>query len=656
LTNTSKTGAIQLAAGHYLAGRVLEAEQIYRKLMADHPSLPMAIAYYRQAVNQQAVNLPGSLPGDLPGNLHGDDPNNALLLALALRLNGQLAESIAAFERVKQLNPTDAVIDLEQSRLLSIVGRLDEARAAVDRAVALQPASPLAHSRLAEFLLQSGQLDEADAACRRAIELNPRMPSFYVQLGQVLNRKNLPGEAQSACIAALECAPDCASAFLARAELLADLKAFDEALADYRRAILLLPDDAGPLVSMSRTLQARGDFAKAELSCRRALTIDERSAPAWECLGRLYQITGQFEKSVECLRRSLEIAPSGVASLHLVMMPHPVQPAETQQLAALLNSPDVAARDRVAAGFALGKVLDDAGEFDQAFSAYASANALFKTVSAQQGHFFDAQDLARTIDQQIATFTPGYFAARADFGDPSDLPVFIVGMPRSGTTLVEQIAASHSRVVGAGELNEIGSIRAMLNPNAPLEVARQQHRQLAQIHLAQLARMGGGAARVIDKMPANILYLGVIAALFPNARVILCERDARDTCLSCFFQLFAKNNLMFSYDLVDCATQYHQQQRITRHWKKVLPLRMLEVQYETLVADPETQSRRIIDFLELDWQPDCLDFHKLNRPILTRSVWQVRQRIYANSVGRWKNYQHHLNELLTALAGSADES
>jgi hypothetical protein len=306
-------------------------------------------------------------------------------------------------------------------------------------------------------------------------------------------------------------------------------------------------------------------------------------------------------------------------------------------------------REQIAAGFALGDVLDESNRFHEAFAAYATANAAFKELSAKDGFRFDGDDLHKTVDELIETITPDSLRCRSDFGQQSELPVFIVGMPRSGTSLVEQIAASHSRVFGAGELMDIPLIRARLAetvfPDSPRHWQRHWHRHLAKIHLARLAMLAGNAERTTDKLPVNIMNLGLIATMFPNARVILCERDPRDTCLSCYFQLFEKNNLMFSYDLADCAIQYAEQQRLTAHWKQVLPLRMLSVQYEQLVTDPETQTRRLIDFLGLDWEPGCLEFHKTDRPVLTKSVWQVRQPVYTRSASRWRHYESHLGPM-----------
>lgn len=243
----------------------------------------------------------------------------------------------------------------------------------------------------------------------------------------------------------------------------------------------------------------------------------------------------------------------------------------------------------------------------------------------------------------------------ADWGNSSELPVFIVGMPRSGTSLVEQIAASHSRVFGAGEIRDIGALAA---ETAPAIAAKDRAliRQRADAHIERLRALGDDALRVTDKLPDNLFQLGVIATLFPGARVIFCRRDPRDLCLSCYFQKFAAGQLLFSYDLADCAKRLIETERLAAHWARVLPLRRHEIRYEDIIADLEGESRRFIDFLGLAWEPGCLDFHRTKRVVATASAWQVRQPLYDRSIGRWRNYRRHLKPLLDTLAEAGYEA
>jgi len=296
----------------------------------------------------------------------------------------------------------------------------------------------------------------------------------------------------------------------------------------------------------------------------------------------------------------------------------------------------------------VAKTLDDADRYDEAFAAYDRANCLYRATRAAQGDRFDASGLRHQVDETIATFTADFFAARAGWGASSDLPVFILGMPRSGTSLVEQIAASHSQIFGAGELREIGEITASLGPAA--NWGEDAALRLAERHLERLRTLDGAAARIIDKLPDNIFQLGSIATLFPRARIVFCRRDARDIGLSCFFQKFAAGHLTFSYDLADCGRRIKETERIAEHWRRTLSLPMLDLDYERLVADLEGESRRLIAFLGLDWEPACLDFHRTARAVQTASSWQVRQPLFDRSAGRWRHYEGHLAPLLEALA------
>jgi hypothetical protein len=247
------------------------------------------------------------------------------------------------------------------------------------------------------------------------------------------------------------------------------------------------------------------------------------------------------------------------------------------------------------------------------------------------------------------------FTAAAEWGNRSELPVFIVGMPRSGTSLAEQIAASHSQVFGGGERKDILRIAdAVLahNRDRPIdEWDMDLARKLADQHIAHLQRLAGPASRATDKLPDNVLHLGISAVLFPGARIIFCRREPRDNSLSCFFQRFGEGNA-FAYDLADCARRYLQVERLAQHWRRVLPLAMLTIDYEALVGDPEGESRRLIEFLGLDWEPACLEFHRAERPVFSASLWEVRQPVFRRSVGRWRHYERHLQPILDVLAAN----
>jgi hypothetical protein len=313
-------------------------------------------------------------------------------------------------------------------------------------------------------------------------------------------------------------------------------------------------------------------------------------------------------------------------------------------------------RDRVAAGFTLGRVCDRHDAYDEAFAAFALANQLLREDRNAHGTVFDRDKFCDLVTQQIAAVTPPAFVATAGWGDPSEVPVFVVGMPRSGTSLVEQIAASHKRVFGAGERMEVFGILSALEEGEvdrpPVKWDRAAVRREATAYVRKLQEIGDGAIRIIDKQPDNILALGQIAVLFPRARVVVCRRDLRDVGLSCHFQYFRDDPLVWTDDLADCGFRARQIERLLDHWRAVLPIPVLEVQYERLVANLETESRRLIDFLGLEWDPACLSFHETDRAVMTASRWQVRQPLYSSSAGRWRHYRRHLGPLLRELEGT----
>jgi tetratricopeptide (TPR) repeat protein len=614
-------------------------------------------------------------------------------LGIASRMNGRLDEAISAFSMAVRINPNYAEAYNDLGTVLKNRGRSEEAVAAYSKAIEIRPSYAEAYSNLGNALRKQGKIDQAIAEFSKAISLSPAFPDAYSNLGCALSEKGLFDEAIAACSEAVKLKPDFAEAhfflaealngklrfkeavteysraiglksdyFEAHASLgvaLAELERFDEALASHGRAAAIMPED--PLVheALGTILWRKRDLTPALESFRHAVALGPDLGTAWNALGTALNALGQFEQASACFRRALEVRPGlTIAYRNLAITgTQMAEAAEIERLNKLLNAPDTPITDRIPAGFALGKLLDETDRFDEAFARYAEANSLVKQVRAGEGERFDGDGLHRQVDRIIDRFSAEFFTERRGWGTTSELPVFIVGMPRSGTTLVEQIAASHAQVFGAGELREIGYIATALGSSDGHSLAEKWTAdsigRAADTHLAHLQKLGGPASRVVDKMMGNAFQLGLIAVMFPSARIIHCRRDPRDNCLSCFFQWFTKGNI-FVYDLADCGRQYLETERVMAHWRKVLPLRMLEVNYEETVADQEGQSRRLIDFLGLPWDPACLNFHQTERFVLTASAWQVRQPIYTRSSGRWQHYEKHLGPLLEVLQGNTN--
>jgi hypothetical protein len=303
---------------------------------------------------------------------------------------------------------------------------------------------------------------------------------------------------------------------------------------------------------------------------------------------------------------------------------------------------DISLTEQATLRFAIGKYCDDVGDFDAAFQSYRKANELLKSVA--QNYDGDAHE--QIVDGLIRAYSREAIVAAARSGSDSTRPVFVVGMPRSGTTLAEQILASHPAVEGAGELrfwSDVGRKYQDQISQGPLDEPTRS--KLAENYLSILTAHSKDAQRVVDKAPRNADYLGIIHSVFPNARIIYMQRDPIDVCLSCYFQQFSQA-LSFTFDLSDLARYYRQHHRLMKHWLAVLPPgTILEVPYAGLVADQVAWTRKMLDFIGLGWDEHCLEFYRTERGVATASSWQVRQKIYNTSIERWRNYEKFIGPL-----------
>ncbi len=513
--------------------------------------------------------------------------------------------------------------DIESANRLHQMGALQGAADAYSRILHRKPDHCGALHRLGLIAYQSGQGDTAVELIRRALAIDPGQAEAHNTLGVVLQMLGRP----------------------------------DEALASFRRAAAADPNFVDAHSNLGVLLKDHGRSDEAVSCFRRALAIDPNHADAQNNLGIALQTMGKFDEAAIEYERALAIRPGHAVAYKNLASVRKVRPGDPLivRIEALLQRHSLCEDDRTLLHFALGKCFDDLGEYDQAFRHYQVANRIRKESSE-----FAAAAYAKETDRLIATFTREFFEQRARFGTESERPVFILGMPRSGTTLVEQIMASHASVFGAGELNYFNQIArdlptmlntAMTFPECTAHIVEETARGLAKGYLDQLRGLSEDAARVTDKMPGNFRHIGLIALLFPQARIIHCRRHPIDVCLSCYFQDFRSQP--FSYDLADIGQYYREYERLMGHWSEVVMLPVMEVRYEDLIADVEKVGRQIIDFCGIGWDDACLTPHRNDRPITTASLWQARQPVYKTSVRRWERYEANLGPLKEALAGAA---
>ena len=430
-----------------------------------------------------------------------------------------------------------------------------------------------------------------------------------------------------------------------------------EAAEAFKKAIACKPDFAEAYYSLAGVLTNQEKVGEALPYYQRVVALDGGFAAGWVGLGSALRSLGRFPEAIEAYEKALAIKPDlGAAHRALTTVRQGIaDAAELDRLRRILDNPEGGLDDRGAAGIAMAKIFDDCRRYDEAFAVATEANKLARAGQLAAEIVYDHDAFRAQNDAVMSIFTPEFFTRTRGWGNPSELPVFIVGYFRTGTTLVEQICASHSQAYGAGELRDIPQISAQIQRMAPnpQNWTPQLFRGLGDRHVQRLTALAPSKLRVLDKMPDNIYMLGLIAAMLPQARVIFCHRDGRDASLSVFFQRFARQ-VAFATDLVDAGRRWHEAERVSAYWRDCLSLPAYHVQYETLVGDFENEARKLIDFLDLDWEPACLEFYKTERAVRTASTWQVRQPLYDTSVGRWRHYEKHMAPLCAAIAVAPD--
>jgi tetratricopeptide (TPR) repeat protein len=540
--------------------------------------------------------------------------------AVALRRAGKIAESIDPLQRAIAVDPAAPHLHHDLGITLQQCHRHPEAASSLQRAVALKPDYAKAYYALGISLQSLGRNETAIVALRRAVELSPKLAGAHGRLGQLLYLEQRYLEARESLRRASAAAPDTTFGRVCEAGVLIAEEKFEEAAQLLRRAVARDPGNFEAVVTLAEVLSYVGDFEAAIAQYERALVLGPDAVTAWSGLVQIKQMT---EADRPLVARVL----------------------------AYLQQQHVSADTRMRLHFALGKAFDDLAEYEDAMRHLDAANQIRRELQP-----FDRTRFRRHLDGAIARYDPRFFAERSRFGVEDETPVFVLGMPRSGTTLVEQILSSHPQIAGGGELpfwrQQVAAFGEVDDPGAIDETTA---RRLAVEYLAVLRGFSATALRVTDKMPFNFLWIGLIRLAFPRARFIHCRRHPLDTCLSIYCTSL-ESIRGFAGDRDDLVFFYREYARLMDHWRAVLPPdRFLEVDYEALTADPETQSRHLVAFCSLEWNEACLFPQKNGRAVLTASKWQARQPVYRTSVERWRRYEPWLGSLreLTSLQLSA---
>jgi tetratricopeptide (TPR) repeat protein len=687
--------AMKVARAHMQAGRLVQAEGILRQILQQRPNdaealHQLAIIAHQTGKTDFAVQLIERALSINP-NVYLYQAN----IGEMYRRLGQVHKAIEHGQAAVTLKPQAAEAHNNLGIAYFDAGDYEAAVAYYDRALEARPRFAEAISNRANALRNLKRFADAEAEYRRAIAINPTYAEAYNNLGSVLRDLERPAEAEHAYARALQLKPNYTEAANNLILALKDLERYDEALALAQKALAANPQNAEALGYMGAVYVDQKKIDLALDALQRSLKLRPNKAETVNMYGRALFEANQPLKAIECYRRAIALKPdysdpynnmgnalkeigkndAALAAFEkcLALAPEQVpafvnladvktfRSSDDPHLVAIqrhLAKGDALSADRrMHLSFAAAKAYDDLKRYDEAFQNYATGNALKRRKVS-----YDEPLILGYFDRIRETFTADLVRSKSGGGVNAAKPIFVLGMPRSGTTLIEQILASHPRVAGGGELRDlmetVGSVRDRDGKQAayPEMAAVLRPEDLAAFGRAYLTRLGRhapNAERITDKMPSNFYFTGLIHLALPGARIIHANRNPVDTCLSCFTKLFAGEQSQ-TYDLGELGRYYRAYHGLMAHWREVLPAgSFLDVQYEDVVADTEGQARRILDYCGLEWDPRVLEFHRTERPVKTASANQVRQPIYGSSVARWRHYERHLGPLLAELGDLA---
>lgn len=669
-----------LATQQHQAGNIRQAEELYRGVLAVDANNSDALHYlgvicyqrrnYQTAVDyiQKAIGINSRVPSyysnlglifqsmGLPKkaedyqrqaiSLNPAYPEAYNNLGTALYAQGRLEDAAAAYKQALSARPQYPEALYNLGIILRDQGKHEEALGLYDRAIALRPDYAEAYNNKGFALQELDRHEEALECYKKAIEIKPDYAESLNNLGVAYLAQGKADEAIERYKKAIGIKPDYAEAYNNLGYALEDRRKHDEAVEAYKKAVSLKPDYAEAYNNMGLALKEAGRLDEAVANHKKAAELKPDFAKAHNNIGNIYQQQGKFELATESYLKAIEIQHDLAAAYRNLVSCRKFAPGDDELLSTIegfLEKGGLKEEDESDLYFALGKINDDLGHYGKAFGHYKKANDYEKT-----RYEFDRDKHSEYIDKIISAYTKEYFAERRLWGSGSGLPVLIVGMMRSGTTLVEQIIASHPKAFGAGELNFWDEQERRLDEQKSVLDDKFADSMAAE-GIAHLRSFSPDAVRITDKMPHNFMRIGLFHLAFPHARIIHCMRNPVDSCLSIYFHKFGGYH-PFAYDLENIAFFCSGYMRLMKHWRSVLPREIfLEVQYEELVEDQEGVSRMLLDFCGLEWNDQCLRFYEHDRAVRTASNWQVRQPVYKSSKERWRNYEPFLGPLASLM-------
>ena len=650
------------------AGGLDEAHKILQQILASDKSQSEAWNLLGWIQSQQK-NFPEAIESiGRAVAMHPTEPSLHRNLGFVYQNATEFDEAVSCFERAVQLAPQDGNVHNELGVALRAKKDYETAVRHLREAVRLQPSVPLFHQNLAEVLGNLGQHEEAIAQYEEAIALAPNDAGLRNGSGVMLQATGKHDAAIDRFREALAAAPNHPLYENNLAAALQSIGEDEEAITHFENILRTMPDSSDTYVNIGNFHLARNDLDSAAHHFSRAIAIDPSHFVAHNNLGSTLLDQGKFSEAAGHFEKSLQSNPEyapAYFNLSDLALNNKFRFTDDQihKIQMLVSGGDLPPESASAMLFAVGNHFDSCGNYAEAFRAYGVANHIQRQLNDAKNISLDLEARETLTEAVMQLFDQAYFDDLPAMGSDSEIPIFVVGMPRSGSTLIEQIISSHPDAVAAGELEEVGRLATKILPRritsekafpfclqdadpATLDETAQQYLEHLQQHDA-VAPHWKELSRVIDKMWHNFFYLGFLYTLFPKARIIHSRRDAMDIGLSCFARRL--HAVHWSWDLEQIGYFYRLYDQLMQHWRKVLPIPMYEVDYESLTQNPEAETRKLIDFCGLSWDDRCLAFHENQTAVRTASRIQVREPIYQSSIGRWKNYAQELAPLKTAI-------
>lgn len=581
-----------------------------------------------------------------------DIPKALRELSSALFGQGKGEEAVACLQRIVELDPGKSVSHFDLSGALARMGKQEEAQAALQESFRLDPKRQNLFE--AVRLQREGRPKDAEMRLREILRDDPTNATATRALGSIALEEGRYKLATRLLRNAVKLAPDYFAAWVDLSRALTEFEQMDDARDAIAEVIKLESSLAYPYVLLGNLESKVGDYEAAVTAFEAALNRQADNGGALAGLGHALKTIGRQEQAIDRYRSCVQSYPAfGEAWWSLAnLKTFRFSDDEVAVMEQHVDQDKLNDETRVNINFALGKAYEDRGDYDKAFNRYDSGNNL-----RRPHEVYDPVQNEALHDQLIELITPQLIAETASHADQSNDPIFIVGLPRSGSTLIEQILASHSHVDGTHELPDLPRVIRTINQwqihgkgyPAAVPLLEPVHiKELGEQYLEATQRYRKGAPRFTDKMPNNFSLVGLLALILPNAKIVNARRHPLDSCMGSYKQLFYRGQ-SFTYDLVELGEYYLEYQRIMDHWHKILPGRVLDVHYENMVANQDEETRRLIDFCDLPWEDACLRFYETERAVNTASSEQVRQPIYSKSINSWRRFESHLGHLIEVL-------